>query len=97
MDLEIGFKTLIKIHTDHIIVKMCSMFQVNWTSTSSKTTLTKILNLKQDRQTDNEDTDLKNILISNFFVLLLLQKIDKRALTNYVLIKGLILGILSVY
>ena len=31
---------------------MCTMFQVDLTSTSSKTTLTKNLNLKPDRSTD---------------------------------------------
>ena len=31
---------------------MCTKFQVDWTSTSSKTTLTENLNLKQERWTD---------------------------------------------
>ena len=35
---------------------MCTKFQVDWTSTSSKTTLTKNFNLKRDRRT-NEQTD----------------------------------------
>ena len=33
---------------------MCTEFKVDWTSTSSKTTLTKNLNLKWDRQTDEQ-------------------------------------------
>ena len=31
---------------------MCTKFQVDWTSTSSKTTSTKNFNLKRDRRTD---------------------------------------------
>ena len=39
---------------------MCTKFEVDWTSTSSKTTLTKNFNLKRDRRTDgrtDERTD----------------------------------------
>ena len=39
---------------------MCTTFQVDWTSTSSKTTLTKNFNLKWDEWTDrqtDEQTD----------------------------------------
>ena len=39
---------------------MCTKFQVDWTSASSKTTWTKNFNLKRDRRTDeltNEWTD----------------------------------------
>ena len=60
VDREIGIKTLIW-HTnlkDHIIGNMYTKFHVDWTSTSSKTTMTKNFNLKRDRQT-NEPTDQK--------------------------------------
>ena len=36
---------------DHIIVNMCTDCQIDWTSTSSKTTLTKTFNLKRDTPT----------------------------------------------
>ena len=35
---------------------MCTKFEVDWTSTSSKTKLTKNFNLKQDGRTKDEQT-----------------------------------------
>ena len=44
---------------------MCTKFQVDWTSTSSKTTLTKNFNLKQDERmdgrTDGRTNDFRNV------------------------------------
>ena len=39
---------------------MYAKFQVDWTSTSSKTTLTKNFNLKRDRWTDEQTEEQTN-------------------------------------
>ena len=56
VDREIWVNNLIWYlnEKDHIIRNMCTKFQVDWTSTLSKTTLTKNLNLKLDRRTDEQ-------------------------------------------
>ena len=41
---------------------MCTKFQVNWTSTSSKTTLTKNFNLKWDRRMNEWTHRPENIM-----------------------------------
>ena len=64
---EYFFSTYFRIQPDvtyhdlvvfHLIGNMCTKFQVNWTSTSSKTTSTKHFNQnfnpKQDKQTDKQ-------------------------------------------
>ena len=52
VDCEIVVKTQILHYNlkDHIIENMCTKFQIDWTSVSSKTTLTKNFNLRRDRQ-----------------------------------------------
>ena len=44
---------------------MCTKFQVDWASTSSKTTLTKNFNLKWDRWMDEGKTDQKTHRLKN--------------------------------
>ena len=43
-----------KYERSNIIENMCIKFEVDWISTSSKTTLTKNFNLEQDRRRDKQ-------------------------------------------
>ena len=59
VDCENGVKTLnLALQLDRSYIRnMCTKFQVDWTSTSSKTTSTKNFNLKRNRRMNEQTTE----------------------------------------